>query len=126
MYINGMLFCGFYAIWYSIAKKQLHSGFRLENINSDPNYFSLCIAFAISVILIRIYTKSINESAILKLLALFILGFMTLSRGFLVAVSLNVIFLIYLFFFSNKITTAKNTYYCRPSNIYSCILELYL
>ena len=107
MYINGMLFCGFYAIWYSIAKKQLHSGFRLENINSDPNYFSLCIAFAISVILIRIYTKSINESAILKLLALFILGFMTLSRGFLVAVSLNVIFLIYLFFFSNKITTAK-------------------
>lgn len=89
---------------YPILKGINLIGYRLEGINSDPNYFSLCLAFAISLLILKIYIK---KSSMLDFILIFIFvigGLMSLSRGFMVAMSINTLIILYLILLTSKIS----------------------
>lgn len=106
-YIYGTILSSIIGLLYVILERiDLHM-YRFEAINSDPNDFSLNLAFSVSLVLLRIYYKkgTIKDLIIIVMLTLF--GLMSLSRGFLLSMSVNLVFFIYIFFSTSKITINK-------------------
>lgn len=77
--------------------------FRFVAINSDPNDFSLNLAFSISLILLKIYYGKGKSQDLYIIFILTIFGSLSLSRGFLISMSLNLVFFIFIFFCTAKI-----------------------
>jgi len=102
-------------IWYSVGCLttgalslfyQLNSGRafmtvmlnRFGGINNDSNYYAVSIAIAISLLIVYYFTSKNGKSSILFLIiSLFVLGGISLSRGFIVANIPNVFLFLILF-----------------------------
>lgn len=106
-FIIGCFLTGFTSIFYILQNDVGLSGYRLKSINSDPNYFSLCMAFCISLILLKVYKYKSTSFDISLIIMLSIFGLMSLSRGYLLAMIINFIIFIYLFIFSAKFTALQ-------------------
>jgi O-antigen ligase len=94
-------------IFYPINQNIKLEGYRLEAINSDPNYFSLCMAFSISLLLLKIYNNGTKKTDLVIMLILTLSGLMSLSRGYIISMIINVLFFVYLYLFSFKISVLK-------------------
>jgi O-antigen ligase len=73
---------------------------RFAGVNNDPNYYGVIMATAFSVVILSIvgrFTKKITPSIFLAMLIL-IGGLLSLSRGFVIALSINILLILYLLF----------------------------
>lgn len=96
-YIYGCFVTAICGIMYCILKGTDLNGFRLEAINSDPNYFSLCLAFSISLLLVNIHQNNRIKFDTIIITLFIVFGLMSLSRGFLLCMIPNIIFCIYIY-----------------------------
>ena len=103
-YINylilGCFALGLFSVLEILLKKGLYSLFvkRMYGIKEDPNYIASYFAISISLLVCRLY-KQQNKSGIkyIPLIMAFIfMGLLTQSRGFLIAMIPNLIFLLFL------------------------------
>lgn len=103
-YINylvlGCLALGAFSVLEVLLKKGLYSLFirRMYGIKEDPNYIASYFAISISLLVCRLYNQQ-NKSGIkyIPLIIAFIfMGLLTQSRGFLIAMLPNLLFLLLL------------------------------
>lgn len=106
-FIIGCMATSLSGVFYVLTKNIKLDGYRLEAVNSDPNYFSLCMAFAISLILLKIFHYGTKNYDLFILLFLTISGLMSLSRGYIIAMAINILFFMYLFLISSKMSLLK-------------------
>lgn len=106
-FIFGCVFSSLTGLLYSILNNVIMIKFRMEAVNSDPNYYSLCLAFSISLILLKIYKEKINKIDLFLLIVFTVFGLLSLSRGFLVAMIVNFSFFVYLFVLTKKINIKR-------------------
>ncbi len=90
-----MLLCGI--LFYVLKGKSLLDG-RFLSVNNDPNFFALTMGVAVSFLLVDItFNKKATVKAFLIVLFLFFGGLLSVSRGFLISVSINLILVLYIF-----------------------------
>jgi O-Antigen ligase len=105
-FILGCLLTSISGVIYAILQgNSFFNGYRLEAINSDPNYFSLCLAFSISLLLLKVYQRGSTNFDLILIVCFTIFGLMSLSRGFLISMAVNVLFFVYIF--AKRLNTIK-------------------
>lgn len=106
-YIYGCLVASIISLLFPLLQGNKISGYRIEAINGDPNYFSLCLAFGISLLLLEIYQKGFTSIYLIIFIMLLFSGLMSMSRGFLMSMVANIILFCYLFCFKIKYSAFK-------------------
>lgn len=91
---------------YNLANNLDIRNVRFAGINNDPNYYGVIMAVAFSITLLTILSKFTESKTLNALLAILFLiaGMMSLSRGFVVAISINTIIILHIIF-SYKISS---------------------
>ncbi len=90
-----MLTCGI--LFYLMQGKPLFDE-RFYAVHSDPNYVGMTLAVAISFLLTHIiYDKNAGAKEFIMVMYLLFGGMLTVSRAFVIAVSINLILILYIF-----------------------------
>lgn len=86
-------------IYYSLGYENVYASSRFAGINNNPNHFSAAITIATSLLLIYYFINNRGRTKILLFVFIIIVfGALSLSRGFLVANIVNLLFFGFVFF----------------------------
>lgn len=83
-FVYGCMVSSFLGIFYRMNLGRDLFLYRFANINNDPNYYGVAIALSISLLLVQ-YQKTYKSLYIFSALLMFLLGALSISRGYLVA-----------------------------------------
>ncbi len=105
--VVSMLICGL--VYYIAKGNPLFEG-RFRGINNDPNYFSMTIAVGISLMLTHIaFDKDSGVKDFAIVLFLLFGGMLTVSRSFIISISVNIVLILYIFMNVKSLSLKKKS-----------------